>query len=112
MQDNADMRRYSDKLLQVRSLRDSIYKHSTDLDKDRSWLTEVSGQERSKLAASILSKEALIPKLKDSLAVASRELQKIELEFLQSGVVIDPEKLQHEADREIVGGSRATLSRR
>lgn len=105
MQDNADMRRYSDKLLQVRSLRDSIYKHSTDLDKDRSWLTEVSGQERSKLAASILSKEALIPKLKDSLAVASRELQKIELEFLQSGVVIDPEKLQHEADREIVGGS-------
>lgn len=105
IQDNADMHRYSEKLLRVRSLRDSIYKYSTDLDKDRSWLTEVSGQEKSKLAASIISKEAMLPRLKDSLAAASRELQKIELEFLQSGVVIDPEKLQHEADREIVRGS-------
>lgn len=113
MQDNADMHRYSEKLLQVRSLRDSIYKYSTDLDRDRSWLTEVSGDEKSRLAASIISKEALLPELKDSLTQASRELQKIELEFLQSGIVIDPEKLQQEADREIVGDSAGyTFSRR
>ena len=102
-QDNADMSRYSEQMLTVRSLRDSIYKFSTDLDRDRSWLSETSGEERSRLAASILSKEAMLPKLQDSLARASRELQKIELEFLQSGIVIDPEKIHREADRELVG---------
>lgn len=102
-QNNADMSRYSEQMLTVRSLRDSIYKFSTDLDRDRSWLSETSGEERSKLAASILSKEAMLPKLQDSLARASRELQKIELEFLQSGIVIDPEKIHREADRELVG---------
>jgi len=45
----------------------------------------------------------MLPKLQDSLARASRELQKIELEFLQSGIVIDPEKIHREADRELVG---------
>lgn len=102
-QNNADMSRYSEQMLTVRSLRDSIYKFSTDLDRDRSWLSETSGEERSRLAASILSKEAMLPKLQDSLARASRELQKIELEFLQSGIVIDPEKIHREADRELVG---------
>ena len=102
-QNNADMSRYSEQMLIVRSLRDSIYKFSTDLDRDRSWLSETSGEERSRLAASILSKEAMLPKLQDSLARASRELQKIELEFLQSGIVIDPEKIHREADRELVG---------
>ena len=102
-QNNADMSKYSEQMLTVRSLRDSIYKFSTDLDRDRSWLSETSGEERSRLAASILSKEAMLPKLQDSLARASRELQKIELEFLQSGIVIDPEKIHREADRELVG---------
>ena len=36
---------------------------------------------------------------------AVAKLQKIEMEFLFSGVVIDPDKLQAEADREIVGGN-------
>lgn len=103
VKNNADMSRYSEQMLTVRSLRDSIYKFSTDLDRDRSWLSETSGEERSRLAASILSKEAMLPKLQDSLARASRELQKIELEFLQSGIVIDPEKIHREADRELVG---------
>lgn len=102
-EDSQDMSRYSEQMLTVRSLRDSIYKFSTDLDRDRSWLSETSGEERSRLAASILSKEAMLPKLQDSLARASRELQKIELEFLQSGIVIDPEKIHREADRELVG---------
>ena len=106
-QNNADMSRYSEQMLTVRSLRDSIYKFSTDLDRDRSWLSETSGEERSRLAASILSKEAMLPKLQDSLSRARKELQKIEMEFLQSGVVIDPEKLQYEADREVVGAKTA-----
>ena len=90
VQDNADMRRYSEKLVQVRSLRDSIYKLTTDPDA-----------------------LALIPKLRDSLARATKELQQIELGFLKSGITIDPEKLQKEADREVVGvTSGYTFSRK
>ena len=40
--------------------------------------------------------------LKDSLAKAQSELQKIEMDFLFKGIVIDPEKLMEEADREII----------
>ncbi len=84
VKDNDDMRRYSAKMQTVRALRDSIYRYG------------VSGE------ASLISR---IPQLKDSLAVASKSLQAIELEFLRRGVSIDPEKLQHEADREVVGVS-------
>lgn len=107
VRDNEDMRRYSGKLQEVRSLRDSIYRCSTGIDNDRNRLSEVSGEEKSMLAASIISKEAMLPKLQDSLSRARKELQKIEMEFLQSGVVIDPEKLQYEADREVVGAKTA-----
>ena len=84
VQVNADMRRYSTKMQEVRSLRDALYKYSTSAD-------EI---ERS-----------FIPKLRDSLDVASKELQKIELEFLKKGVSVDPEKLQQEADKEVIGTS-------
>lgn len=84
VQVNADMRRYSTKMQEVRSLRDALYKYSTSADE---------------------TERSFIPKLRDSLDVASKELQKIELEFLKKGVSIDPEKLQHEADKEVIGTS-------
>lgn len=84
VQDNADMRIYYSKILKVRALRDSIYTRGISMDE---------------------SLRQTVPMLKDSLAKATRELQQIELEFLRNGVSIDPEKLQHEADREVVGVS-------
>lgn len=84
VQVNADMRRYSTKMQEVRSLRDALYKYSTSADE---------------------TERSFIPKLRDSLDVASKELQKIELEFLKKGVSIDPEKLQQEADKEVIGTS-------
>ena len=105
VQGNGEMRRYSDKLLQVRTLRDSIYAYSRSLDAIRNQLQGLSGNEKASLAAQILSRELQLPKLQDSLATATRELQKIELGFLQSGIVIDPEKLRHDADREVKGAA-------
>ena len=78
------MRRYSTKMQEVRSLRDALYKYSTSADE---------------------TERSFIPKLRDSLDVASKELQKIELEFLKKGVSVDPEKLQQEADKEVIGTS-------
>lgn len=103
--DDEQMRTYSEKLLQVRTFRDSIYAYSRSLDEERSHLQTLSGNEKASLAARILSRELQLPKLQDSLAAATRELQQIELGFLQSGIVIDPEKLRHNADREVRGAA-------
>lgn len=98
-----DLSRYSVKLAEVRSLRDSIYAYSSSLDAERNKLADADAQEKSLLAASIISKEAILPQLQDSLLRATKELQKIEFDFLRSGVVIDPEKIQKEIDAEEEG---------
>lgn len=104
MPDNADARRYMDKMSQVRTLRDSIYNYGVSLEEDRGRFAMSDDEvERLNLTHDILKVEARIPVLQDSLDRAMKELQKIELEFLFSGVVIDPDKLLEEADREVVG---------
>ena len=74
--ENMDTRRYMDKMAEVRMLNDSI-------------------------AYALAGNESRLPALQDSLARATEQLHKIEMEFLFSGVVIDPDKLLQEADREI-----------
>ena len=102
--ENVDIRRYMDKMTEVRSLRDSISHYNTILDNSRNMfaMSEDEG-ERTRLTNEILSREALLPKLQDSLVRATTMLQKIEMEFLFSGVVIDPDKVMAAADREVVG---------
>ena len=102
--ENVDIRRYLDKMTEVKSLRDSISRHGILLDQDRNiFAMSEDDQERSRLTSEILKREALIPVLQDSLVKASAQLQKIEMEFLFSGVVIDPDKVLAAADREVVG---------
>lgn len=79
-----DTRRYADKITQIRILRDSV---STVMS---------SGSDE------ILT---ILPPLQKRLDAATRELQAIEMEFLAKGVVMDPDKLQTDADREVVGAS-------
>lgn len=111
--DNEEMRQYSRMLVNVRTLRDSIYAFSRSIDIARGRLSEVFGDEKAALAAEIMSREAALPKLQDSLSKETKALQKLELGFLQSGVVIDPERLQREAEREVVGSeSGYTFSRK
>lgn len=101
--ENEDIRRYASMLLNVRNLRESISAFGRSLDEARAKIASASESEKASLAEIILSKEASLPRLQDSLLTATRELQKIELDFLQSGVIIDPEKLQFESEREIIG---------
>ena len=58
--------------------------------------------ERVLLEEEILRKEAAVPALNDSLRRATAALQEIEMEFLFNGVVIDLDRVNEEADREIV----------
>ena len=102
--ESVDTRRYMDKMVEVRALRDSLSNYSTLLENERNaFALSNDVAERTKLTDIILRREARIPQLQDSLDRAVSQLQKIEMEFLFSGVVIDPDKMMAEADREVVG---------
>lgn len=105
LEEGVDTRRYTEKMRQVRQLRDSIYAAGQSIDRARARIATASDEERRTLAASILDREQGLAALQDSLSVAVTELQKIEMDFLVSGVVLDPGKLQQEADREVVGAA-------
>lgn len=101
---NADMIRYMDRMNRVRSLRDSVALYGQELEEKRNQLSvSVDPDEKERLTAEIVAREKKIPALQDSLAEASGRLQQIEMEFLFNGVVIDPDKVMAQADREVVG---------
>lgn len=102
--ENIDTKRYMSKMSEVRSLRDSISLIGMKMEDARvRYAQSVRDEEKTSLETSIIEYEMLIPVLQDSLERASAQLQEIEMEFLFSGVVIDPDKLLAEADREIAG---------
>ena len=106
--ENVDTRKYMNKMVEVRALRDSLSSYSTLLENERNAFAYSNDfAERTRLTDIILRREARIPQLQDSLDRAVSELQKIEMEFLFSGVVIDPDKMMAEADREVVGDATA-----
>ena len=103
MPENPEVRRYMEKMQQVKALRDSIYAYGVSIDEQRNRYAESNDeQEKTMLSHRIMEQELALPVLNDSLRKASAELQKIEMDFLFNGVVIDLDKVSAEADREIV----------
>lgn len=106
--ENVDTRNYMDKMSEVRALRDSLTSYNSLLENERNaFALSNDYAERTRLTDIILRREARIPQLQDSLDRAVSQLQKIEMEFLFSGVVIDPDKMMEEADHEVVGDATA-----
>ncbi len=106
MPESADIKEYAKKVAELKALRDSIYLQTELLETARTNYTTVEDSDkRADLTAEILEREAMLPALQDSLKRCSTELQEIEMEFLFSGVVLDPQALLKEADREVVGAS-------
>lgn len=104
--DNPETRLYMQKMDEVRVLRDSIDFYGRTLDSLRNAYAEAAGAgDVEKLGTEIVSRESRIPVLQDSLVRAASQLQEIEMKFLFSGVVIDPDKVVNQADREVVGAS-------
>ncbi len=98
--------RYMAKMEEVRSLRDSLAGEVGRLDAMREEFAMSDDVERRmELTESILRKEAELPALQSLLDGAISELQKIEMEFLSGGVVIDYDKMSAEVSRNIVGDS-------
>ena len=99
--ENAGMDKYRNKMAQVRQLRDSVSFYTTSLEEDRSlFALSNDDTERMRLAELIRSREAYVPELQDSLKRAIAQLQEIEMEFLSSGVVVDPDKIMAAATNE------------
>lgn len=113
IEDNADIRRYMEKMEEVRALRDSLVIATRELNERRSSFATSDDEDlRASLTEEILRREQLLPGLQSASAAAMAELQEIELDFLFKGVVIDPDKLMKKADREVVGTTAAyTFSR-
>lgn len=105
IEEDSDTKRYTDKMIEVRALRDSIYLCEKEMDDTRYKLSSSSGSEKAALSNAIKEKEEKFSSLQDKLAKATKELQAIEMDFLLSGIVIDPEKIQLELDQEVVGVS-------
>ena len=102
--ENLDTQKYLDKITEVRALQDTITMFNERLEKDRNeYALSTDEDERLALTTKILQQEAEIPAVQEQLDKAKAQLQKIEMEFLFSGVVIDPDKLLAQADREVVG---------
>lgn len=102
--ENIDTKKYLDKITEVRILQDTINVYNERLEKDRNeYALSTDEDERMELTTKILQQEALIPEIQQQLDKAKSQLHKIEMEFLFSGVVIDPDKLLAQADREVVG---------
>lgn len=102
--ENVDTRRYMEKMAEVRALSDSLSLCEISLEEDRNlYVMSSDADERIALTNRIMELESKMPSIQDSLARATEILRKIEMEFLFSGVVIDPDKLMAAADREVVG---------
>lgn len=105
MPENSQTQEYMAKMAQVRSLRDTISAYNNALDEERAHYTSAPEEQKQALMADIVNKESKLPAMQDSLSKAVAELQKIEMDFLVKGVVIDPDKMLSAADKEVVGVS-------
>ena len=104
--ENADTKLYMEKMADVRRLRDILDGTNRKLDEMREeFALSDDVERRQELTSRILETESEIPQIQASLDTAAAEVQKIEMEFLFKGVVIDYNILSSEASRNLVGDS-------
>ena len=102
--EDENIRKYIDVMDRVRGIRDSLSRYNAQLDRLRTALkSEDDPSRQAELRPEILESEIALPARQKRLAQALGELQKIEMDVLSNGIVIDPDKLRAEADREVVG---------
>lgn len=96
-----DMGGYALTLREIRQLRDSIASHAMALNDLRSILEDVSVEsEKEELLKEIAASESRMNALTEKIDAKNAELQKIEMNFLMNGVIIDPDKAMDELETE------------
>lgn len=102
-QESELQRKYVARVLEVRRLRDSIYVRGQRVDAARDVFASASEAKRQEMAEEIIGMEESLVALEDSLNTAVRLLGKLEMDIIMSGQVINPDKVQEVADREVKG---------
>lgn len=93
---------YVRKVAEVRALRDDISAHKRALEELRKHYESLPTND---LRDEILEKEMQLPRKQADLDRAVGELQKIEMDFLMSGVVIDIDKVREDSKKDVVGAA-------
>ena len=99
--ENAQTQEYMRKMVEVRVLRarlDSAVTHLEQMRETYAMSDEV--EQRQELTNRILELEARLPSMQDSLSKVVSEVQKIEMDFLMRGVVIDYDSLTAPSDQD------------
>jgi hypothetical protein len=104
IQEDENVRKYMDAMQRVRLIRDSLSRFNAHLESLRNALKTTADEGRqASLRQEILDQELALPARQKQLTLAQKELQQIEMDFLSNGIVIDPDRLREEADREVIG---------
>ena len=98
---NAEL--FAKKAAEVRRLREEISRLNRELSTLRAFYSNASPAEKSEMADKIVKKEARLPGLQSQLVAANKELQKIEMDFILHGELIDRSLVEAESDNEVVG---------
>lgn len=100
--------KYADAMKHLRDLRDDLAAFVKDLEAKRSLFGETSDQaQKAKLQEQIMAAELELPAKNAAVETASKELQAIEMDFLMNGVILDPTRVEADADKEVVGVGKA-----
>ena len=104
IQEDENVRKYMDAMERVRLIRDSLSRFNAHLESLRNTLKTTGDEsQQASLRQEILDQELALPARQKQLTQAQKELQQIEMDFLSNGIVIDPDRLREEADREVIG---------
>ena len=92
------MKGYSDKVLEVRQLKGQFTRTNRQIEAMRNRYSRAAGEEKKFLSQEIAAMEAGLPELQNRLNKASRELQAMEMDLLDAGIVPDRSAIEAAAD--------------
>ena len=102
--DNPDTQRYMELSSDIRDLQDSLYLYDTLLADGRERLAmSTSNEEQSAVMADLQKLEIRLFEIRRQLEEASAQMEQLNNDFFNSGVIIDYDTLLEEAEREVVG---------
>ena len=92
------MKGYADKVLEVRQLKGQFTRTNRQIEAMRNRYARAAGEEKKFLSQEIAEMEAGLPELQNRLNKASRELQAMEMDLLDAGIVPDRSAIEAAAD--------------
>jgi hypothetical protein len=96
--DDPAMKNYADKVLEVRQLKGRFTRTNRQIEAMRNRYAKATGEEKKFLSQEIADMEAGLPELQNRLNKASRELQAMEMDLLDAGIVPDRSAIEAAAD--------------